>query len=110
MDTVMSLEKHLASYHLSQDTGGWPDVHCQGVENNFNKHTHYCVIAQASAGVCLGDTVTCLTVVHPVEYDLWSSVPARHNIASHFTLCLSCQAKVQDLRDAIVWFIILYKS
>lgn len=43
------------------------------------------------------DIITCLTVVHPVEDDLWCSVPACHNITSHFTLCLSRQAKVQDL-------------
>lgn len=49
-----------------------------------------------------GNIVTCLTVVHPVEYDLWCSVPARHNITSHFTLCLSCQTKVQDLRTVTV--------
>jgi len=42
--------------------------------------------------------ITCLTVVHPVENDLWCSVPARHNITSHFTLGLSCQTKIQNLR------------
>lgn len=40
---------------------------------------------------------TCLTVVHPVEYDLWSSVPAGHHITSHLGLCVPRQAEVQDL-------------
>lgn len=51
-----------------------------------------------------GNIPTCLTVVHPVEYDLRCSVPARHNITRHFTLCLSCQAKIQDLRIVTVRF------
>lgn len=41
--------------------------------------------------------ITCLTVVHPVEYDLRCSVPTCHNIACHFALGLSCQTEIQDL-------------
>lgn len=47
---------------------------------------------------CCWDILTCLTVVHPVEYDLWCSVPARHDVTGHFTLRLSGQAKVQNLK------------
>ena len=52
-----------------------------------------------------------MAVVHPVEDDLWSSVPASHHIARHLTVCLPSQAKVQDLKTGIydiirvLWFI-----
>lgn len=42
---------------------------------------------------------TCHVVVHPVEHDLWGSVPPGGYIARHFIICVPCQTKIQDLRD-----------
>lgn len=50
-DTVMPWEKHLASNHLSQDTGGWPDVHCEGAENKILIIKMYCFVV-ATAIFC----------------------------------------------------------
>ena len=111
----MPWEKHTASNHLGQDTGSWPDIHCEPggrQRENFNNENvilchntsiFCCIHNKTDHGktVCIkeGNIVTCLTVVHPVEYDLWCSVPARHNVAGHFALRLSRQAKIQDLRQ-----------
>lgn len=105
-DTVMSLEKHVARNHLSQDAGSWPDIHCNGrwADRTLITQTHtlwehttkfYCVIFMSAWKE--GNIPTCLTVMHPVENHLRCSVPACHNITCHFTLCLSCQAKIQNL-------------
>lgn len=48
--------------------------------------------------VCLS---TCHVVVHPVEHDLWGSVPPCGDVASHFVIGVPCQTKVQDLRDLV---------
>lgn len=40
---------------------------------------------------------TCHVVVHPVEHDLRRTIPSRGNIARHLIVCMSRQAKVQDL-------------
>lgn len=44
--------------------------------------------------------LTCLTVVHPIEDDFWSSVPPGGHITGHGILGVSGQAKVQDLQGA----------
>ena len=38
-------------------------------------------------------------VVHPVEHDLWGSVPPCGHIAGHLVICVPRQTKVQDLKD-----------
>lgn len=52
-----------------------------------------------SSHACYWDEgkVTGLCVVHPVEDDLWRSVPAGHNIAGHLCVRLPRQAEIQDL-------------
>lgn len=42
--------------------------------------------------------LTCLVVMHPVQNDFWSSVPACNHIAGHLSISVSCQTKVQDLQ------------
>lgn len=42
--------------------------------------------------------LTCLVVMHPVQNDFWGSVPARNHVASHFSISVSGQAKIQDLQ------------
>lgn len=37
--------------------------------------------------------------MHPVEHDLWGSVPTGGYVACHFVICVPCQTEVQDLRD-----------
>lgn len=108
-DAVMSWEKHLSSNHLSQDAGSRPDIHWEGERQNFNnkiamRYSVLCLTNWKRLFVLIKGGHTCLTVVHPVEYDLWCSVPSRHNITGHFALCLSCQAKIQDLRKVPVRF------
>ena len=43
--------------------------------------------------------LTRLCVVHPVEDDLWSAVPARHHVARHLRVGLPRQPKVKDLKE-----------
>lgn len=52
--------------------------------------------------VCL---FTCHVVVHPVEHDLWGSVPPGGYVACHFIIGVPGQTKVQDLSDqgTFVW-------
>lgn len=38
-------------------------------------------------------------VVHPIEHDLWGSVPPRGHVAGHLVVRVPRQTKVQDLRD-----------
>lgn len=40
---------------------------------------------------------TCHVVMHPVQHDLWGSVPAGRHIAGHLIVGVSCQTKVQNL-------------
>lgn len=42
--------------------------------------------------------LTCLVVMHPVQDDFWGSVPPCDHIASHLSISLSGQAKIQDLQ------------
>lgn len=42
---------------------------------------------------------TCHVVVHPVEHDLWSTVPPRGHITGHFIVCVPCQTEIQDLHN-----------
>lgn len=42
--------------------------------------------------------LTCLVVVHPVQNYFWGSVPACNHVASHFSISMSGQAKIQDLQ------------
>ena len=41
---------------------------------------------------------TSLSVMHPVEHDLWRTIPPCSHIAGHFVLCVSRQTKVQYLQ------------
>lgn len=54
--------------------------------------------------------LTCLWVVHPVEDNLWCSVPAGHNITRHLWICLTCKSKVQDLHTNVTVFYICQDS
>lgn len=38
-------------------------------------------------------------VMHPVQHDLWSAVPARGHVAGHLIVGVPRQTKVQDLRE-----------
>lgn len=42
--------------------------------------------------------LTCLVVMHPVQNDFWSSVPACNHVAGHLSISVSCQTEVQDLQ------------
>lgn len=42
---------------------------------------------------------TCHVVVHPIQHDLWSSVPPCGDITGHFIICVPCQTEIQDLCD-----------
>lgn len=42
--------------------------------------------------------LTCLVVMHPVQDDLWGSVPPCDHVASHLSISLSGQAKIQNLQ------------
>lgn len=42
--------------------------------------------------------LTCLVVMHPVQDDFWGSVPPCDHVASHLSISLSGQAKIQDLQ------------
>ena len=44
--------------------------------------------------------LTVVVVVHPVEDDLWSAVPATDHVARHFLRHGPGQTKVQDLGTA----------
>lgn len=71
-----------------------------GREGTSCKHTSYTTyfITCCTYFGCCWDILTCLTVVHPVKYDLRCSVPARHNVTRHLALRLSGQAKIQNLK------------
>lgn len=40
---------------------------------------------------------TCHVVMHPVQHDLWGTVPAGRHVAGHLIVGVSCQTKVQNL-------------
>lgn len=38
--------------------------------------------------------ITCLCIMHPIKYNFWGSIPPSNHIASHLTICMSCQPKI----------------
>ncbi len=45
--------------------------------------------------------LTCHVVVHPVEHDLWGTVPSGGNVSRHFIISQPGQPKVQNLSTDI---------
>lgn len=43
--------------------------------------------------------ITCLVVMHPVQHDLRSPVPSSSHVPGHLIVCVSGQAKIQDLQN-----------
>lgn len=54
---------------------------------------------QEPRSLLLVKCITCLVVMHPVQHDLRSPVPPGSHIPSHLIICVSSQAKIQDLQN-----------
>lgn len=94
-DTVCPREECPSSEKLSHDASHRPNVHCF-IPRKKKQDTRYTFIHETSRFNC---ECTRHVVVHPVEHDLWSTVPPRGHITRHFIVCVPCQTEIQDLHN-----------
>ena len=97
-DTIASLEQRFSQQHLCHDAACRPDINCNR-EQTSACHINLLFLFCFTRFPVDKREFTCLRVVHPVQYDLRSSVPARHHVAGHLRVRLPRQAEVQNLNQ-----------
>lgn len=75
---------------------------CHLIRSNGKEHvkrtTSFFSTIQELKSLVLVKCITCLVVMHPVQHDLRSPVPPGSHIPGHLIICVSGQAKIQDLQ------------
>lgn len=80
-DTVIAGKKDFSLQQLSHNATNWPDI-------NWNRNNELYLVHLSEFAAYTKPCLTILIVVHPVQHDLWRSIPAGRHVSRHLIICL----------------------